>query len=690
MPTQHSLPQSFRSIYAQGFARVAACTPVTAIADPAANAERTLELAKRASERGAVLGVFPELGLAAYTADDLLFQDALLDGVEAALARLKTASRDLLPVLLVGAPLRHAGALYNCAVVICRGRIVGVVPKTFLPNYREFYEKRHFASGAGTEGQIMRLLGEEVPFGTDLLFEAPALPGFSLHVEICEDFWAPLPPSTFGAMAGATVLANLSASNITVGKADFRRLLCESQSGRSIAAYVYSGAGAGESTTDLAWDGHAMILENGDVLAESTRFPAEAEMITADIDLERLAQDRRRTTSFGDCATLWRERLESFRRLDLGLEAPKDEVALERNIPRFPYVPADTAKKDERCAEVYSIQVSGLAQRLAATGIKKAVIGVSGGLDSTQALIVIAKCFDRLGWPRSDILAYTMPGFATGEKTRGNAWELMRSLGVSAEEIDIKPSCRQMLADLGHPFAKGELVYDVTFENVQAGERTSHLFRLANMHSGLVIGTGDLSEVALGFSTYGVGDQMAHYQVNSSVPKTLIRHLIRWVVASDQFDKPVNDVLLKILATEISPELVPVETEEDIQRSEDVVGPYPLQDFTLYYISRFGYRPSRVAYLAHHAWADAAKGIWPEGVPDAERLGYDLDAIGHWMEVFLTRFFATSQFKRSAMPNGPKVGSGGSLSPRGDWRAPSDGNAAAWLAELRQALNLKK
>ncbi|HVX83083.1 MAG TPA: NAD(+) synthase [Devosiaceae bacterium] len=682
----NAVPESFRSIYSQGFCRVAVCTPHTAIADPALNASRTLELAREASARHAVVAVFPEMGLASYTSDDLFFQDAVLDGVERAIAELTEASRTLEPALLVGAPLRRGEALYNCAVVICRGEIAGVVPKTYLPNYREFYEKRYFASGGDVRGGTIRLLGQDVPFGTDLVFEAAAIPGLRLHVEICEDFWSPLPPSTIGALAGATVLANLSASNITIGKADFRRLLCQSQAGRAIAAYLYSGAGRGESTTDLAWDGHGMIVENGDVLAETERFSREPGVIFADIDLERLLQDRRRQTSFADTAKLWRAQVEAMRHVPLPLVRPEGEVPLERRVERFPYVPSNPATRDERCAEVYSIQVAGLAQRLEATGIRKAVIGVSGGLDSTQALIVLAKCFDRLGWPRSDILAYSMPGFATGSKTRDNARRLMQALGVTAQEIDIRPSARQMLADLGHPYDRGEKLYDITFENVQAGERTSHLFRLANLHNGLVIGTSDLSEIALGWSTYGVGDQMAHYQINASVPKTLIRHLMRWMIDTRQFDQPALDAIESVLSTEISPELVPGASEDDIQRTEDFIGPYPLQDFNLYYLSRFGFRPSRVAYLSLHAWGDRNRGEWPDNLPEKEHVDYDLATIARWMEVFIQRFFATSQFKRSAIPNGPKVGSGGSLSPRGDWRAPSDGSAAAWLAELRGAL----
>jgi NAD+ synthase (glutamine-hydrolysing) len=512
------------------------------------------------------------------------------------------------------------------------------------------------------------------------------MPGFSLHVEICEDLWVPTPPSTFGALAGATILANLSASNVTIGKPEYRRLLCASQAGRCIAAYLYSGAGPGESTTDLAWDGHGLIYENGDLLAETERYPAGPGLILADLDLDRLRQDRVRMTSFNDCAASWRQQLESMRRRSLRLSPPERDVPLIRRVERFPFVPADPATRHERCGEVYAIQVQGLAQRLQATGTRKAIIGVSGGLDSAQALIVTAKCFDRLGRPRTDILGFTLPGFATGSRTHDNAVHLMRALGVSMGEIDIRPSSLQMLRDIGHPFGRGEQVFDITFENVQAGERASHLFRLANLHGGMVIGTSDLSELALGYTTYGVGDHMAHYHVNASVPKTLIQHLLRWTIATRQFDEDTCAVLQAVVDTEISPELIPASAPGDLQQAEVAIGPYSLHDFFLYYLSRFGYRPSKVAYLALQAWGDKDRGSWPDTIPAANRIAHDLQTIVKWLEVFIIRFFQTSQFKRSAMPNAPKVGAGGSLSPRGDWRAPSDANATAWIGELRSVL----
>ena len=656
----------FDSIYSHGFVRAAVAVPSLRVADCRYNVERLLALARKASRDHAALVVFPELGLSAYSNEDLFQQESLLDAVRTGLAHVKEASRDLAPILLVGAPLRLEGKLFNCAVVIYQGRILGVVPKSYLPNYREFYEKRQFVAARQALHREVDLLGETVPFGNDLIFEAVNLPGFALHAEICEDIWVPIPPSTYAALAGATVLANLSASNITVGKTDYRRLLCASQSAKCLAAYLYSAAGFGESTTDMAWDGYAVIYENSERLAESERFRQEEQLIMADIDLDRLVQDRMRTTSFNDAAADHRQQVAAMRRISFAFDIPREKIPLRRDVPRFPYVPRDPSVLDERCFEIYNIQVHSLIKRLVASGIENMVIGVSGGLDSTQALLVAAKAADELGWPRERIYATTMPGFATSASTLRNAHRLMAALGVRAKEIDIKPSCRQMFQDIGHPFAEGKQVYDITFENVQAGERTSHLFRLANHHRALVLGTGDLSELALGWMTYGVGDHMSHYNVNASVPKTLIQHLIRWISAAGQFSEATSDVLQAILATAISPELVPDKTgpgEEPAQHTEDVIGPYELHDFYLYYVLRFGYRPRKVAFLARVAWEDKTRGSWPGTLPAAQRNAYSLAVIKKWLAVFLDRFFRTSQFKRSALPNGPKVGSGGSLSP---------------------------
>jgi NAD+ synthase (glutamine-hydrolysing) len=617
----------------------------------------------------------------------LLFQDAVLDVVEVQVDRLIEASRDLLPVFVVGAPLRWQGRLYNCGLALHRGRLLGVVPKVFLPNYREFYERRHFTSGEAVRGGSITVARHEAPFGIDLIFSSDGPAGFTFHIEICEDLWVPQPPSILGAAAGAEILLNLSASNIVIGKAQMRRLLCASQSARCLAAYAYSAAGAGESTTDLAWDGQAGIFENGLALAETERFSDRPEMAVADIDLGRLRQERMRMNTFGDCVKLANEASHMpFRRVAFMFEPPTGRFELKREVERFPFVPCDPAMLRDNCYEAYNIQIQGLAQRLKATGLKKLVIGVSGGLDSTQALIVSCRVMDRLGLQRENVLAYTLPGFATSDATKTNAWRLMRALGVSAAEIDVRPAANQMLADIGHASARGEALYDVTFENVQAGLRTDYLFRLANHNGALVVGTGDLSELALGWCTYGVGDHMSHYNPNASVSKTLIQHLIRFVAASGDVTEETATVLHDILATEISPELVPAGADGAIQSTESVVGPYALQDFTLFYVTRFGFLPSKIAYLAWNAWHDAAQGRWPANIPEVARRAYDLGEIKSWMHVFLRRFFQQSQFKRSAVPNGPKISSGGSLSPRSDWRAPSDSHATVWLDELAQGV----
>ncbi|MGC2415039.1 MAG: NAD(+) synthase [Stellaceae bacterium] len=672
----------FFSPYRHQFVRIAACVPQVAIAEPAQNADHALALVAAGHKDGVALMVFPELGLSAYAIDDLLFQDAVLDAVVSQVDRLTGASKKLSPVFVVGAPLRLAGHLYNCGLVIHRGRLLGVVPKVFLPNYREFYERRHFTSGEGVRGRTIAVGGHEAPFGIDLLFAAAGPTSFTFHVEICEDLWVPQPPSALGAAAGAEVLLNLSASNIVIGKAQMRRLLCASQSVRCIAAYAYSAAGAGESTTDLAWDGQAGIFEIGDALAETERFSPTPEIAIADIDLGRIRQERMRANTFGDSARLALATAPPFRRVEFAYAAPAGKQDLRRRIERFPFVPSDPAMLADNCYEAYNIQVQGLSQRLKATGLEKLVIGVSGGLDSTQALIVSARVMDRLALPRGNILAYTLPGFATSTETKANAWRLMKALGVTGAEIDIRPAANQMLGDIGHAAAKGEALYDVTFENVQAGLRTDYLFRLANHNGALVVGTGDLSELALGWCTYGVGDHMSHYNPNASVPKTLIQHLIRFVAASREVSPETAGILTDILATEISPELVPAGAGGAIQSTESVVGPYALQDFSLFYATRYGFAPSKIAYLAWNAWYDAEAGQWPANTPAAARRAYTLAEIKSWLRIFLKRFFEQSQFKRSALPNGPKISSGGSLSPRGDWRAPSDSHAAVWIAEL--------
>jgi len=668
---------TFFNFYRHGFIRVAACVPEVRVSDPDFNAARTIELARQAHDEHAVLAVFPELGLSAYSNEDLFHQEALLQSTVQALGRVLEASVNLEPVLVVGAPLRVDDFLFNCGVVIRKGRIFGVAAKTYLPNYREFYEARQFRSAEEALSRTVSLGAQkDIPFGADLLFQVQGIPNCRFFVEICEDLWVPIPPSSLASLAGATLLLNLSASNITIAKSEYRHALLSNQSARCIAGCIYTAAGPGESTTDLSWDGNAVIYENGTLLAQSERFSRGSQLVLAEIDLDRLVQDRMRMTTFAQNARTHRERLTAFRRIDLTVEPPSARLLLTREIPRFPYVPADPAQREERCCEAYNIQVQGLIKRIESAGAACVVVGVSGGLDSTQVLLVCAKAMDLLGRDRSQVKAYTMPGFATSERTHQNARRLMEALGVEANEVDIRPACMQMFRDIGHPFAQGQDTYDVTFENVQAGARTSLLFRVANLRGGIVAGTGDLSELALGWCTYGVGDQMSHYNVNASVPKTLIQYLIRWVACSDQFGPGVPEVLKDILETEISPELIPGNA---IQRTEDMIGPYELQDFNTFYTTRFGYLPGKIAFLAYCAWRDRTRGNWPD-VPEVRRNQYTIGEIRQWLRTFLHRFFQTTQFKRSALPNGPKIGSGGSLSPRSDWRAPSDSEATAWLA----------
>ncbi|GBQ82740.1 NAD(+) synthase [Asaia krungthepensis] len=670
---------TFRSLYRHGFARVAACTVPVRLADPRYNLTQIIALAAECDAAGAALAVFPEMGLSGYAIDDLRQQDALLEGVIEALLILREKSASWGSVLVVGAPLVHRARLFNCAVILHRGRFLGIVPKSYLPNYREFYDSRHFTPGTGITGETLVLGDETVAFGTDLIFEADDLPGFSLGIEICEDLWVPSPPSTALAMAGATIIGNPSASTITIGKSEDRHLLCRAQSQRAICAYIYAAAGAGESTTDVAWDGQVSVYENGRVLGESTRFPETAQKTLVDVDLDLLRQERMRMGSFHDCArasatTLWR-------RIRFTLSPPKGDIGFEREVPRFPFVPGDPQRLDQDCYEAWTIQVRALTQRLRSSGVERVVIGVSGGLDSTLALLVAARAADEMGWPRDRVEAYTMPGFATGDTSLGLAHELMDALDVSAHELDIKPTAMQMLATIGHPFAAGEAVHDVTFENVQAGLRTDFLFRLANQCNGIVIGTGDLSELALGWCTYGVGDQMSHYNVNAGMPKTLIQHLIRWLARREILGTSIGTVLETIVSAEITPELVPADAG-GVQKTEEKIGPYPLQDFNLYYTLRHGFRPGKILFLAMQAWEEAERGIWPAHYPDDRRYAYDPHTIHRWLILFVKRFFGFSQFKRSALPNGPKLSPGGSLSPRGEWRAPSDGTAAAWLEEL--------
>ena len=684
----------FRSAYDQGFARVAAVTLPVTLADPAANAAAVIARARRLGEEGVCLAVFPELGLTGYSIDDLLLSDVLLRETLVAIETIRAASAGFLPAIVVGAPLRVGGRLFNCAVVIAGGAVRGAAPKSYPPAYREFYEKRHFACGGDAGERDIDVNGARVPFGTDLLFEVDDVPGLVFHAEVCEDMWVPVPPSSLAALAGATVLVNLSGSPVTVGRAEDRELLVRASSSRGLAAYVFAAAGQGESSTDLAWDGQTLVYENGELLGSTERFGEGARAAVVDVDIEGLLAERVRQGSFEDNRrALLRPGAgpggAGFRTVRIGrgdLTVPRTDIGLRRAVDRFPFVPDDPARLAQDCYEAYNIQVAALVQRLRAIGEPRIVIGVSGGLDSTHALIVAARAVDRLGLGREHIHAITMPGFATSAGTRSNALALARALGCRVEELDIRPLAEQMLAAMDHPYGRGERgreVYDVTFENVQAGLRTDLLFRIAGRRGGIVLGTGDLSELALGWCTFGVGDQMAHYGVNAGIPKTLIQHLIRWVVAERLFPDDVGDVLLDILGTEISPELVPAHEGEPIQSTQARIGPYALQDFTLWHVLRRGSRPSRIAFLAERAWADPSAGAWPPGLPEEERVAYDLAAIRKWELVFFRRFFS-NQFKRSTLPNGPKVVAGGSLSPRGDWRMPSDASGAAWIAELER------
>ncbi|WP_459789041.1 NAD(+) synthase [Alteriqipengyuania sp. 357] len=672
----------FFDLHTHGFVRVATCTPRVRPADVGGNTDSILKEAHHAHEAGVDLAVYPELCVTGYAIDDLHLQDAVIAAAEDAIGRIVEESAGLTTVLVIGAPVRRGARLYNCALAIADGRLLGVVPKSYLPNYREFYEKRQFTHGRNCHGLDVTLAGHEAPFGTDVIFAADNLPGFTFGMEICEDFWAPQPPGMMAAMAGANILCNLSASPVTIGRATDRHSHCQSSSSRAMCAYAYSASGHGESTTDLAWDGQGVIYELGALVKESVRFDLTAELCAIDIDTARIVADRTRNGTFHDASEAAGRPEDWYRRVAFTHNHQSVTGDLMRPVRRFPFVPADPKTLDEDCYEAVNIQVDALMRRIEATGAKALVLGISGGLDSTHALLVACIACDRLGLPRTTIRGYTMPGFGTSDRTRDNAVKLMEAAGIIAETIDIVPAAERMLADIGHPYADGEKVYDTTFENVQAGLRTDYLFRLAGHHNGFVIGTGDLSEMALGWCTYGVGDQMSHYGVNAGVPKTLIQYLMRWMIATDQFSPDLNTVLEDVLGTEISPELIPADEGGAIQSTEDQIGPYGLHDFFLHHIARYGLAPSHVAFLAWSAWKDADAGDWPIGFPEDAKRAYSLAEVRHWLAVFCRRFFGFSQFKRSAMPNGPKVSMGGALSPRGDWRAPSDAVADVWLAEI--------
>ena len=637
-----------------GFVKVAAAVPHVTVADCARNAERIVALAQQAARRGVEIVAFPELAVTGYTCADLFLQPTLLEAADEALGDILRQTRKLPLALIVGIPLRHEDRLYNCAAVLAQGRLLGVVPKSYIPDYAEFYENRWFASGAGIEQERIMAASQEADFGTELTF---AVNGAEFGIEICEDLWVASPPSSRLALNGAKLIFNLSASPEGVGKHAYLRELVAQQSARTHTAYVYCSAGFGESSTDLVFAGNGLIAENGTMLAEAERFSLDEQLVVADVDIERLEFERRRNTSF-------RMREEAGESTVIEMELPDalKAAALDRRVDPMPFVPADETHRSERCEELFQIQSHGLARRLAHTGCRCAVVGISGGLDSTLALLVTVRTFDKLGLDRRGILGITMPGFGTTDRTYRNALELMHGLGVTVREIPIRDACLQHFRDIGLPESDRSAAY----ENAQARERTQILMDVANMEGGLVIGTGDLSELALGWATYN-GDQMSMYGVNASVPKTLVRHLVRWAADTER-DAATRATLLDIIDTPVSPELLPADREGNIaQKTEDLVGPYELHDFFLYNFVRAGFRPAKIAFLAEQAFAGS----------------YDRETIVKWLRVFFRRFFA-QQFKRSAMPDGPKVGSV-SLSPRGDWRMPSDASAAMWLRELDEA-----
>jgi NAD+ synthase (glutamine-hydrolysing) len=641
-----------------GFFRVGAASPPLVVADPEWNVGEILRFVGEAQEQGVQALVFPELALTGYTAGDLFFSlSTLVAEGERALVRLARATAGSSMVIVVGLPVPLDGRLFNAAAVVQSGRILAVIPKSFLPGYKEYYEERWFSAARDAVSDTVRLGNAEIPFGTDLLLAVGEEPGVTLAVEICEDLWAPIPPSSYHAVAGAIVLFNLSASNDIVGKAEYRRDLVKQQSGRTLSAYVYAGSGVHESTTDLVFGGHLLVAENGTLVAEGERFKREGELLVTDVDTERLLVERVRQTSFADAAIAVRR---GYRRIRLEPIPAGSPYRLRRAVDPHPFIPQDPRTLEERCREIFSIQTAGLAKRLEHTGLKRVTLGLSGGLDSTLALLVVVRTFDLLGLPREGILTVTMPGFGTTERTLSNARWLASALGVTLRTIDIRAACRQHIQDIGLDPADQE---SAAYQNLQARERMQVLMDVANKEGGLVVGTGDLSELALGFCTFG-GDHMAMYNVNGSVPKTLVQRLVRWV-ADHQVTAAEREVLYAVLETPVSPELVPPGADgTTVQRTEEIVGPYELHDFFLFALMRLGAGPRKTLFLAEAAFQDR----------------YDAATLKHWLRVFVTRFF-DYQFKRSVMPDGPKVGSV-SLSPRGDWRMPSDASKAAWIREL--------
>jgi len=635
-----------------GYVKVAAAIPGVKVADCEYNVAQIEQLVMEAEEKGVEIIVFPELSITSYTCGDLFAQQLLLDQAEMALLKLMDDTRLLNIAVIVGLPVPIHGMLLNAAVVVHHGKILGVVPKTYLPTYKEFYEKRWFTSATEMRETSVRLCGDMVPLGSELLFDTA---GATFAIELCEDVWAPIPPSCYHTLHGAEIIFNLSASDEVIGKNAYLRNLIAQQSARCIAGYVYSSSGFGESSTDVVYAGNGLIFENGNLLTENKRFEMKPQMAISEIDVEFLRAERRINTTFSTC--------HAMRAADVPVRVQvpltvNPEAELTRKYEPHPFVPQGPTL-DERCEEIFSIQVAGLAKRLSHINAQNVVVGISGGLDSTLALLVCVRTFDKLGWSREGILGITMPGFGTTDRTHDNAVALMQQLGVTAREISIKAACMQHFEDIGHDPQN----HDVVYENTQARERTQILMDVANQVNGLVIGTGDLSELALGWATYN-GDHMSMYGVNASVPKTLVKHLVKWVALND-LDEKARTTLLDIVDTPISPELIPADEQGNIkQKTEDLVGPYELHDFFIYYCMRYGFRPAKIYYIAKHAFA---------GV-------YDDDTIKKWLRTFFWRFFA-QQYKRSCLPDGPKVGSV-ALSPRGDWRMPSDASSAGWIAEI--------
>lgn len=638
-----------------GFVRVAAATPALRVADCDYNTDEILKLIAEAEKNKVSAVAFPELSITGYTCADLFLQRTLLEGAQQSLRRILDATKHHSIIIIVGMPIEVSTKLYNAAVVVCGGKILGAVPKTFLPNYNEFYEKRWFSSSADLKDEVVYLCDNYVPIGINLIFETQ---GFKFSVEICEDLWTPIPPSSITSLNGAEVIFNLSASNEITGKHIYRKSLIAQQSARCIAGYVYAAAGNGESTTDIVFSGSSIISENGSLLAEAERFSFDSQMIVADIDVDRLKSDRYKNKSFSLAEYKLINELE-YQNIWIDREISVEEFSLNRYVSSTPFVPSNDSTLNDRCDEIFSIQVGGLAKRLLHTNSQKAVIGISGGLDSTLALLVLVKTFDKLNIPRENIYGITMPGFGTTGRTYNNAIKLMQSLGVTIKEISINEAVIQHFKDIDHDAN----VHDITYENSQARERTQILMDYANKVNGLVIGTGDLSELALGWCTYN-GDHMSMYAVNTGIPKTLVRTLVAWV-SDMHMDKASKEVLGDVVDTPVSPELLPADESGNIvQKTEDTVGPYILHDFFLYYVLRFGFTPAKIYFLAKHSFKEE----------------YTKEEILKWLKVFFRRFFS-QQFKRSCLPDGPKVGSV-NLSPRGDWRMPSDAAVSLWMKEL--------